>query len=183
MCTRSFIYPVLFALIALFGVNSSFSQDVKLAHINRQEILQSMPERQEAKKKMQRFQKELQGNIQKMNKEYQKKLTKFQNKQEDMTNTEKEMKREELSSLQQRITKAQRSAQEDLQKQREELLQPILDKVDKAVKKVAKEKGYTYVFDESSGGIVYKGGGTDITDAVKKELKTGRKGSGSGGGG
>lgn len=183
MCTRSLIYPALFMLLPLFSVQSGLAQDVKLAHINRQKILESMPERQRAKKEMQQFQKDLQSKIKKMNQEYRKKRTEFQEKQQSMTQTEMKMKREELSSLQQRITKAQRSAQQDLQKQRQELLQPIIDKVDKAVKKVAEEKGFTYVFDESSGGIIYKGGGMNITEAVKKKLKTGRQGSGGSGAG
>jgi outer membrane protein len=100
----------------------------------------------------------------------------MQEKQENMTETEKEMMQEELTSLQQRIQKAQRSAQEDIRKQRQELLQPIKDKIDNAVQKVAEEEGYTYVLYERS--LPYSGG-EDLTGKIKEQLEEQRSGGGT----
>lgn len=165
--------PFLMALMSLFGTTAA-AQD--MAHINQQAILESMPERQQAQKELQKFQQQLQSKIQEMRKEYQSKMTELQEKEGELTETEKEMMQDELTSLQQRIQKAQRSAQEDIQKQREELLTPIKDKIDRAVEKVAKDEGYTYVLYERS--LPYSGG-EDLTAEVKKELE---KQSSSGGG-
>lgn len=174
MRSNSILIPFLLILIGSLGTQVGKAQDgeTKLGHVDLQAILQQMPEREQARQKMESFRNKLQKNIQEMNEEYQKKMTEFQQTQEGMTQTERQSTREQISSLQQRIQQAQQKAQQDLQSQREELLTPIIDKVENAVKEVAEEQGYTYVFDTSSGNVVYKGGGDDLTDAVKKKLDT-----------
>ncbi len=54
--------------------------------------------------------------------------------------------------------------QQRLEKKREELLKPIIDKIDAAIKQVAEAKGITVVVDQMV--IIY--GGTDLTDEVVK---------------
>ena len=77
----------------------------------------------------------------------------------------------ELQDLQTRIQNFQTSAQQDLQKKEQELLQPIIEKAKNAIQKVAKEKGYSYVFDTSVGALLYwPENSDDILPLVKKEL-------------
>jgi outer membrane protein len=57
-----------------------------------------------------------------------------------------------------------------LAKKREELLQPILDRVNKAIGDIAKEQGYSYVFDASSNILLYADASADVTALVKKKL-------------
>ena len=52
-----------------------------------------------------------------------------------------------------------------------QLLAPILEEVDAAIKIVAAQRGYDYVFDAVSGAIVYALEAHDLTDQVLKELK------------
>lgn len=65
---------------------------------------------------------------------------------------------------------------QDMQKQladkKEALLTPILDKVKVAIDSVAKENGYTYIFDGSPGVgvILYADESTNITAQVKTKL-------------
>ena len=54
-----------------------------------------------------------------------------------------------------RIQEFQNNAQEQLQNKQTELFQPISLKADKAIKDVGKENGFTYVFDLSSGSLIY----------------------------
>ena len=53
---------------------------------------------------------------------------------------------------------------------RTELYQPVFKKAEDAVKVVAKEKGYSYVFDISQPGVVYFDGGDDLIVSVKAKL-------------
>jgi hypothetical protein len=57
-----------------------------------------------------------------------------------------------------------------LNAKRSEMYQPVFEKAEKAVKAVAKEKGYAYVFDVSQPGVVYFDGGDDIIEVVKAKL-------------
>jgi outer membrane protein len=63
--------------------------------------------------------------------------------------------------------------QEMMQKvgaKREELLKPILDRVNKAISDVAKESGYAYIFDSNAGVLLYADEKSNVTDIVKAKL-------------
>ena len=53
-----------------------------------------------------------------------------------------------------------------------ELFEPILTKIQNAIDEVAKEKGYSYIFDlvGLQGGMVYKDDSHDLTKMVKTKL-------------
>ena len=52
----------------------------------------------------------------------------------------------------------------------ETLLKPIRDKIQAAIDEVAKENGYTYIFDRSVGIILYAEDSTDISGLVRAKL-------------
>ncbi len=168
---RSFFLPV-FCLAFLLGVPGlvKAQTQTKLAHVDYQAVMLSLPERAEAEKKVQAFAKRLESEIKEMNTEYQSRLTEFQQNQETMTETERQSEMDKLSNLQQRISQAQQKAQEDLQKQEQELLEPMFARVDSLVQKMAEEEGYTYVFDSST--LLYAGG-KDLTPLIKERLTAG----------
>ena len=60
--------------------------------------------------------------------------------------------------------------QQLVQAKREELLKPILDKVDVAIKAVGKEGGYLYIFDTSTGATLYALESEDVLPKVKAKL-------------
>ena len=76
----------------------------------------------------------------------------------------------EIMDLQQRIQSFQASAQEQLQMKEQDLLQPIIDKAKKAIEDVAKENGYTYIFDSGLGVLLYMPEGDDVKALVKTKL-------------
>ena len=53
---------------------------------------------------------------------------------------------------------------------RQELLKPIQDRVNKAIKDVATEKGFLYIFDSGMGVILYSDPAADATKMVKDKL-------------
>jgi len=80
-----------------------------------------------------------------------------------------------LVNLQNSIHEFENNAQDEMQKKQGTLLQPVLDKVQKAINKVAEAKGYTYIFSTHSDGgsaiILYaKNKEDNISDLVLKEL-------------
>jgi len=142
----------------------------KLGHIDRQQLMMLLPERKDAEAKMQAFAKTLDERLKAMGAEYQQKVTDAQSREATMTNTEKEMVVREISELEKRISDAQEKAQEDLAKQEEELLRPMVEKTTKAIKEVASEHGFTYIFDISTGMVLFYDRGEDILPKVKAKL-------------
>jgi outer membrane protein len=105
-----------------------------------------------------------------MSKEFEKKGQDYQAQEKTMTDAVKEVKMKELQDLQNRIESTNQSAQDKVAKKKEELYSPILDKADKAIKEVAKEKGYDYIFDASAGMLLYAKEGDNILALVKAKL-------------
>jgi outer membrane protein len=60
----------------------------------------------------------------------------------------------------------------EFQKKQEELLKPVLDKVNKAVKKVAQENNFDFIFDRSGDILfIYAKEDYDVTNLVLEKLK------------
>ncbi|MCC6577939.1 MAG: OmpH family outer membrane protein [Flavobacteriales bacterium] len=160
---------LLLTLVLMTSAAPAFTQ-AKLGHIDRQALMLTLPERKDAEAKMQAFAKTLDDRLKAMGAEYQQKVTDAQAKEATMTNTEKEMAVREIADLEKRISEAQEKAQEDLAKQEEELLRPMVEKTNKAIRDVASENGFTYIFDISTGLVLYHERGEDILPKVKAKL-------------
>lgn len=163
--------------IGLCVAGNYASAQQKFAHINSSELLQAMPEMKTADATFQTFAKAKQTALEQMDGERQKKIAVYQDKYKNLSEANKETLGKELETLgreiqdmEKRITETEQKSQEELNTKRSELYQPVFEKAEKAVKQVAKEKGFAYVFDVSQPGVVYFDGGEDIIEAVKAKL-------------
>ena len=155
----------------LFSGTTVNAQNYKFGHINSQELLSLMPERDSAEAKIQQYAKELEAELEIMNVEYNNKLNDYIEKQDILTPLVKQTKEQELSEFQSRIQDFTANAQQDIQQQEAQLIQPIIQKAEKAIKDVAKENGFTYIFDLSRGAVIYfSEQSEDILPLVLKKL-------------
>ena len=60
----------------------------------------------------------------------------------------------------------------EIYKLQNQLLAPVLSKIDAAIQKIGKERGYNYIMDAVSGALVYAIESHDLTDEVIDELRT-----------
>jgi outer membrane protein len=79
-------------------------------------------------------------------------------------------KEQELQKQQEYIQKFEQDAQQMVAVKREELLKPILTRVNDAIKAVATESQYLMIFDTSSGAMLFAAESDDVTALVKKKL-------------
>lgn len=157
-------------LIALLPVGL-MAQDVKLGHVNFREVVSLMPELTDIDKKLNDFQSEVEKEIVKMREEYNAKLKDFVDNQATMPETIKQARQAEIADLEQRTSTFSQNAQQDYNNRYQELLNPVIEKVKKAITDVATEGGYTYILDESTQVIVYQSPkSNNITPLVKKKL-------------
>ncbi len=144
---------------------------LKIVYINSAALLSSMPEKINADSSLSKFARSFQDQIDIMMKEYQTKGQQYQANEKTMSEAMKEVKMKEIQDLQNRIESTQQSAQEKVQQKKQDVYAPVLDKADKAIKAVAKEKGYDYILDISANGTVVFGKEEyDITPIVKAKL-------------
>jgi outer membrane protein len=155
----------------LFSGTAVNAQNFKFGHINSQELLSLMPERDSAEAKIQQYAKDLEGELEIMNVEYRNKLNDYLEKQDVLTPLVKQTKEQELNEFSNRIQEFSTSAQQEIQQQEAQLIQPIIQKAEKAIKDVGKENGFSYIFDLSRGTIIYfSEQSEDILPMVLKKL-------------
>lgn len=148
------------------------AQTYKFGHINGQEVIALMPERDSAQAKFMAYAKDVEETLETMQVEYNNKLNTYQKSAKTWSDLIREQKEKELQELGQRIQEFQVSAQQDLQKQQAELLRPVIEKANNAIKKIAAEGNFTYVFDVSNSAVTYWNPeqSIDIMPLVRKEL-------------
>ena len=159
-------------IVALFLCAASVSaQNLKFGHINSQELMMAMPERDSAEAKLKRYGKQLQDQIETLQVEFNKKYQDYFQKKATFTDAIREMKEKELNDLDARAKEFEQTAQQDYQREQGDLMKPIVEKANAAIQKVSKANGFLYVFDISSGAITYfSDQSIDILPLVKKDL-------------
>lgn len=159
-------------VVAIFALGStSFAQrSIKLGHLNSTELMQIMPGKDSAQAAFQAEVDALEAQLTAMQTEFQNKYNEYMEKQSQMTELIRKTKEQELMDMRQRIESFSQNAQQQLQEREKVLLQPIIDRAKQAIAEVAKENGYTYIFDVSAGALLYQQDSDDILPLVKKKL-------------
>ena len=167
-----YIISTIAVLIMMAGINIAVkAQSLKFGHINSQELLQAMPERDSAEAKLRRLTKTIEDQLEELQVEFNKKYQEYLQKRETYSASIREMKERELTEMQQRAQEFQQVASQDLQRQQSELMKPVIDKADAAIKKVGSDNGFIYIFDVSNGTLLYQSDkSVDVLPLVKKEL-------------
>ena len=162
---------MLFAVIVLlFSGMTAMAQTLKFGHIDSGALIQMMPQTKSADSTPKRFGESLDGQLKAMTAEYQTKLQSYQSKADSLPDAIRATKEKELTDLGQRIQDFQQTAQESIQSKKQEIYGPILKKAEDAIKEIAKEKSYSYIFDTSLGSVIYAQESDNIMPLVKTKL-------------
>lgn len=143
------------AALIIFMISAGQAQNLKLGHINSDELIRALPEFDTANANLEKFRKELVNNLELMSVELNNKSDAFNKESKNLTEVVRQTKEQELIDLNRRIQEFQVNAQEQLQNKQVELFQPIYNKVDKVIKDVGKENGFVYIFDVAKGSLLY----------------------------
>jgi outer membrane protein len=167
----------LFIILAVAGfffpVSGVFGQNIKIGHTNSSDLMAAMPETDSAEATLNRSAEQLQTTFEELQAEYNKKYQDYLKLVNEPTTSSVILRdrEDDLQATQTRVQNFQSTAQQDLQDQQARLLQPIQDKLNKALSDVGRENGFTYILDMASGIILYKADNSiDVTDLVKKKL-------------
>lgn len=157
-------------LLTAFTATTAFAQSLKFGHINSTQLLTLMPETKAADSTLQKFGASLESQLKTMTNEYQSKIGDYRANEATMAEPVKEAKVREINDLETRIQEFQESAQQSLQKKKEEVYTPIIKKAEDAIKKIAKDKNYSYIFDTSAGTVLFAQESDDVMPLVKTQL-------------
>ena len=166
---RKFLTVIVFCSVFFAGGLSA--QTLKCGHIDFQQLLAAMPEREAAKSALEKVQADLESKLAAMQKEYSEKGKEYVAlaQAKDANEAFVKAKQDEVQSIQERIQTFQQTAQESLQKEESKQFQPVVEKARKAITDVAKEQGLLYVF-EVNGVLYHSEQSVDLLSLVKTKL-------------
>ncbi len=163
------------AVVLMMSAGSVYAQ--KFGRVDLAAIVTTMPEYQEAQTNLEAYGQDLQDQLEQIMVEFNTKYADYEKNVSTYSDAVRQLKESELTQLQQRYSEFQQLAQQDIQRKQSELMNPIFEKANDAVKKIAAEGGYLAVFSTEgdqpgSAGLAYFDAEalTDITALVKAEL-------------
>ena len=165
------LITVVIMVVGMLAAYPGLSQtNIKLGYIDSNELLEAMPEKDSIQNTLEVYGKSLENQLQAMYLEYQNKVNDYQVNVATMSDIIRQTKEQELADMEARIQEFQRQADTDLQNKQMEMLDPLLKKARQAIKEVAEEYGYTYIFDAGVGMLLYFEKGDNILPLVKTKL-------------
>ena len=169
-----YTFKILAGIALMVLATVSTAQTAKFGYVDSGSLLEAMPKVKEAESNLEALNKQLQAKGQKMMEDFQLKYQDLERKVQagDITPKDQETQAALLEEERNKIVAFDQEMQKQLTEKRESLLTPILDEVRNAIQAVAKENGYTYVFDGSPGVgvLLYADETTNITPLVKAKL-------------
>lgn len=161
-----------YILAAAFIIAGMQGNAQKFGYLNSAGILSEVPEVKQAESNLKAYQEQL-------SKQGQQKVEALQAKYQELARKEKQgeiapkalqEQADKLKLEEEELAKLEQEMQGQLAQKREALLQPILDRVNKAIQDIAKENGYTYIFDSSTGILLYADEASDVSALVRAKL-------------
>jgi outer membrane protein len=160
-------------LLIAFVIPSS--AQMKIAYINSEAIMQQLPEAQDAQKQLDGMSTDWQTELTKMQTDLQHRFEDYDKKKLVMSDKRRAEIEKELQDLEKKMVDyrtAKFGANGELFSKQNELMKPVQDKLFKAVKDIADEGGYDYVFDKSSTTLLmYSNEKNDLTSKVLAKLQ------------
>jgi outer membrane protein len=157
---------LLMVVVALLAVTTVAWAETKIGVVDVQRVIDDSEKGQQARELLkQKFEQEKTA-LEKEGKEIALLKEDF-DKQSAVLTPEKRADREQ--ELRQRIkdfNRLKKDKQDSFNAQQMEVLRQVMAKVMEVVQTVAKENGYTAVFDATNGPVLYAGEGVDITDLI-----------------
>lgn len=160
---------ILLIATALFA-GLGLSAQPKFAYVNFSELVQLMPEADQARSTISASSKEAQETYQAMMDEFNTKYSQYEQKASTWTPAIRESKEKELTDIQRRIQEFSQNIQQELQQQEQQLMAPIYKKAQDTINELAKEGGFTMVIDRTSALYIDEAQWTNLTIQARTVL-------------
>lgn len=164
---KKFLTAAFITVTALAATNSAQAQN-KIGYISTEELVSVMPETAKADSNLQQYRTALIQNAQEKQNSLEAAIEKFNKDTLTMSASVKDVKRGELQKMLNDLQNEDQRIQQQLQQRQQELITPINRKAFDAIQAVAKENGYTYVFEK--GALLVAPPGEDILQLVAKKM-------------
>lgn len=151
----------------------------KVGYVNSTKIFQEIPEAQDAQKRIDAITKPYQDSLAAMERDLQTKIEEYQKKEALMNEAAKRSAQQEFGDLKRKYDefRFEKFGNEgDIAKQTDKIINPLKEKILRAIESVAKAEKYTFVFDQTENVkvLLYGDPREDLTNRVIDKLKRGK---------
>jgi outer membrane protein len=133
------------AVLLLVALESFAQNPVKIGYFDYSYVITQLPEAKAADADLKAYAEKLQKDLQAKENELRAKYERYMKEGEKMAPPTREALEKEIQTGQQNLQEFQQKAEADVAKKQEALLRPINEKLEKTLKEVAKENGFTFV--------------------------------------
>jgi outer membrane protein len=163
------IVAVLFCLF----VFNAYGADMKVGYIDSNRLLNEYKGKDELKVKLQKQLEKWEKEAMTQKEKIQKLIKEFESQGAMLSDDAKARKQKDIEQKQMDYeTFVQKiwGAEGEAKKINEEVMKPVVDKVNVILQRIGKEREYTIIFDVASTGVVYAKEGMDLTNEVVDEI-------------
>ncbi|MCS7229814.1 MAG: OmpH family outer membrane protein [Candidatus Kryptonium sp.] len=147
---------------------------MKIGYVDSETIMKQLPEAQEAQRKIDALVQQWQIELQRMRDEWKAKYDEYERRKLILTDEARAQMEKELTELDRKIAEFQMQKfgpDGELYRKQDEFVKPIQNKIFNAIKEVAIEEGYDFVFDKSGEILLlYANEKYDLTQKVLNKL-------------
>ncbi len=162
-----------FAFIVVMASGNPLAAQNKYGHMNYGNLLEQVPELKKGNTELETYRDQLIKKGKDRAAKWEADVKAFQAKAQagEMTGLQIKQTETKLGKEQKAIAALEQDVVDKITKKRDEILKPIIDKVNTAIQEVGKENGYAMIFDSSLYNFILSAEDSDdVTLLVKKKL-------------
>lgn len=152
-----------------FTLSTAFAQ--KFGHINSSNLLELLPETKVANSELEGYKIQLEKALEAKVKAFEAEVQVYITERPTLAPKVAQEKEAALAQKEQDLYKERQEGEQKVMQKREELLKPIFEKADTAIKAIGKEGGFQMIFDSSTFNVLlFAEDSADIMPLVKAKL-------------
>lgn len=160
-------------VLTIFMISFAFAE-LKLGYVNSNQIMQEWDKAAQAQQKLDKKAQQIRADFQNMQQKLDSMSQAFEKQRMMMSEQRRKQKQQEIMNYRKKIQQYrtnQLGPQGKIQKFRQNLTKPILDKINQVIQSYGQENNYDYIFDSVKGNILYAEQAHDITDKILYRLR------------
>ncbi|MDP4172689.1 MAG: OmpH family outer membrane protein [Bacteroidota bacterium] len=168
-------YSFIIALFLFFGFTKLVNAQLKIGFVDSDTIMDKLPDAQDAQQKLDAIIKDWQSELNKLEKDWKDRYDDYEKRKLIMSDQTRAETEAELVKLEEKMNDYRQKkfgTNGELFQKQDEFMKPIQNRVFDAIKKVAEEQDFDFVFDRSGDVLfLYAKEKYDITNLVLDKLK------------
>ena len=161
-----------FTILSTILLSMAFSE-IKIGYVDSNEIMNNFEEVRQVQVDLEKEQKRLEAEFNDLVYSLDSLKQDYERQRLLMSDTRRNEKETEIANKEKSIQKFQLDKfgpEGEIYRKQNQLLKPVLGKIDEAIQKVGNERGYDFILDAVSGALLYALDSHNLTEDVMEEL-------------